>query len=164
MDPTTGQQAGIIDPARPPCSLHDISDLTTVDRPHLTPTSSPFRKIVVVIWIRRRKARPVPEIVVGTTPRRHARGHVPRVARFLCPNGLLSPSPFSLSVRATPRSAGASPRTAAASGNSPPAAPIVTSVLTSRPPVLTRRCWRLVNDQLSMRVGSTSRRQRFPRL
>ena len=36
--------------------------------------------------------------------------------------------------------------------------------LTSRPPVLTRRCWRLVNDQLSMRVGSTSRRQRFPRL
>jgi hypothetical protein len=34
----------------------------------------------------------------------------------------------------------------------------------SRPPVLTRRCWRLVSDQVSIRAGSTSRRQRFPRL
>ena len=34
--------------------------------------------------------------------------------------------------------------------------------MTSRPHVLTRRCWRLVSDQLSMRCGSTSRRHRLP--
>jgi hypothetical protein len=40
--------------------------------------------------------------------------------------------------------------------------PVVTGMFHRRPPVLTRRCWRLVSDQLSMR-GSTSRRHRFPK-
>src|SRR5438876_8201953 len=33
-----------------------------------------------------------------------------------------------------------------------------------RPPVLNRRCWRLVRDQLWMATGKTSRRSRLPRL
>ena len=34
----------------------------------------------------------------------------------------------------------------------------------SRPPVLTNRCCQLVSDQVATLFGSTSRRQRFPRL
>ena len=34
----------------------------------------------------------------------------------------------------------------------------------SRPPVLTNRCCKLVSDQVATRVGSASRRHKFPKL
>jgi hypothetical protein len=36
--------------------------------------------------------------------------------------------------------------------------------LISLPPVFTKRCCKLVSDQLSIRFGSTSRSDRIPRL
>ncbi len=64
----------------------------------------------------------------------------------------------------TPRSAGASIRTGLGSDDSRPAeAANSARVSPAAPPVLTRRCCRLVNDQLSMRLGSTAARG-VPRL
>ena len=42
--------------------------------------------------------------------------------------------------------------------------PVVPRVFHKRSPVLTRRCCTLVSDQWSIRLGSTSRHQRLPRL
>ena len=42
--------------------------------------------------------------------------------------------------------------------------PAIPRVLDQAPPVLTRRYWRLVSDQMSIRAGSTSRRYKFPRV
>ena len=57
------------------------------------------------------------------------------------------------------------PNDAVGSGDSRPAAASSSGQASpKRPPVLTRRCCRLVSDQGPMRVGSTSRRHRFPKL
>jgi hypothetical protein len=105
-------------------------------------------------WVSHRKTRPAARIARGTTPRHFIDTRQSSVLS-LRPRSPATPAQAPV-VPAAPRSAGASTRTAAASGDSPPAEPVVAACLTSRPPVLTRRCQRLVSDHVPIRVGRTS--------
>ena len=82
----------------------------------------------------------------------------PALRPLFAPTVSEPPSSISRSAPGAPRSAGASRRTGAGSGGSRPAGASSSGRASpSRPPVLTRRCWRLVSDHASIRAGSTRR-------
>src|SRR5208337_3157961 len=82
------------------------------------------------------------------------------------PEAILSPTNNPLSSqqrqrRDFPRHAGK--KAATSDGSRPKAASSSRSALSNGRPVFTNRCCKLVSDQLPIRAGSTSRRQRLPR-
>ena len=117
--------------------LADISDLTSLDRSHPTPTRARSVRIPPRMDLASKNPPGGPncdarhdatDILTDTSP----------AFRPLFAHGLRQRTPVSRSARAAPRSAGASTRTAAASGGSPPAGASSSGVL-AQPPTRKRR-------------------------
>lgn len=114
------------------CNSTDISDLASEDRPH--PTHA--RSNVLVAGVTPHDARPGDLNSWRLTRHRPQFSDTSPTFRLLfSANGLVSTSPISRSARTVPRFVGSSTRTAAASGDSPPAEPVIPGVLDEPPKV-----------------------------